>query len=260
MGVGDEKQAVKAFSKQLLQAVASIHKSGVGLRFFFESFIVYAPLHETRLPRIRTARFPKSLIVSSYLIFISPAQTARPRAASCRYLAVVHRDVKPENILFAASGGVGTPKIKLIDLGAAADLRVGTNYSPDETVFDPIYGPPEKYLDVKGVGTLFGLGGAVGWAQSKPDLFDAFSCGMVILQASCPSLRKGKAMGGVKRDLSVYAFDAQAWRDSLPERRQRDFELLDADDGKGWDLVCGMLSQRKKRTSVSSAIGHPFLR
>jgi hypothetical protein len=54
---------------------------------------------------------------------------------------------------------------------------VGTNYSPDETVFDPVYGPPEKYLDVKGVGSFLGLGAAVGWAQSKPDLFDAFSCG-----------------------------------------------------------------------------------
>jgi hypothetical protein len=44
--------------------------------------------------------------------------------------------------------------------------------------------------------------------------------GMVILQVSCPSLRKGKAMGGVKRDLNIYNFDADAWRDSLPERRQ----------------------------------------
>ena len=101
---------------------------------------------------------------------------------------------------------------------------------------------------------------AVGWAQSKPDLFDAFSCGMVILQVSCPSLRKGKAMGGVKRDLNIYAFDAEAWRDSLPERRQKDFAILDADGGKGWDLVCGLLSQKKQRKSVSSAIGHPFLR
>lgn len=205
MGIGDEAKAVKVFSKQLLQAVNSVHGQGV-----------------------------------------------------------VHRDVKPDNILFAQPGGGGPfggkPSIKLIDLGAAADLRTGTNYSPDETVFDPVYGPPEKYLDVKGVGSLFGLGAAAGWAQSKPDLFDAFSCGMVILQVSCPSLRKGKAMGGVKRDLNIYAYDAEAWRDSLPERRQADFAILDADGGKGWDLVCGLLSQRKKRTSVSKAIGHPFLR
>ena len=166
---------------------------------------------------------------------------------------VIHRDVKPNNILFARGG-----KIKLIDLGGAADLRVGTNYDKDETVFDPTYGPPEKYLDVKGVGNIFGA--AAGWASGKPDLFDAFSCGMVILQCACPSLRKGKAMNGVKRDLNVYNYDAERWRDTLSEKRQEDFAILDADGGKGWDLVVGLLSQRKGRTSVKKALGHPFLR
>ena len=200
MNISDESKAVRAFSKQLLQAVKSVHDQGV-----------------------------------------------------------VHRDVKPDNILFARSGGFGggKPVVKLIDLGGAADLRVGTNYSSDETVFDPVYGPPEKYLEVKGVGSLFGAG--LGWAQAKPDLFDAFSCGMVILQVACPSLRRGKP-GGVKRDLGIYGYDAEAWRASLPERRQADFAILDEDGGKGWDLVCGLLAQRKKRTSVSAAIGHPFLR
>jgi len=199
MGVSDESKAVRAFSKQLLQAVKSVHDSGV-----------------------------------------------------------VHRDVKPDNILFAKSGGFGNkPTIKLIDLGGAADLRVGTNYAADETVFDPVYGPPEKYLDVKGVGSLFGSG--IGWVQAKPDLFDAFSCGMVILQVACPGLRKGKP-GGTRRDLDIYAYDADAWRTSLPERRQSDFAILDEDGGKGWDLVCGLLAQRNKRISVKDAIGHPFLK
>jgi hypothetical protein len=31
-----------------------------------------------------------------------------------------------------------------------------------------------------------GLGAAFGWVQAKPDLFDAFSCGMTILQAGDP--------------------------------------------------------------------------
>ena len=173
---------------------------------------------------------------------------------------VIHRDVKPDNILFAKSGidfGGGKVQIKLIDLGGAADLRTGTNYSADETVFDPVYGPPEKYLAVKGVGSLFGS--SVGWAQAKPDLFDAFSCGMVILQVACPSLRKGKP-GSTKRDLDIYAYDAQAWRDSLSENRNPDFAILDANDGQGWDLVCGLLQQKKKRSSVAQALGHPFLK
>jgi hypothetical protein len=33
-------------------------------------------------------------------------------------------------------------------------------------------------------------------------------------------------MGGVKRDLNIYGYDAERWRDSLPERRQADFAIL----------------------------------
>jgi hypothetical protein len=64
----------------------------------------------------------------------------------------------------------------------------------------------------------------------------------------------------VKRDLNVYNYDAERWRDTLSEKRQEDFAILDADGGKGWDLVVGLLSQRKGRTSVKKALGHPFLR
>ena len=35
-------------------------------------------------------------------------------------------------------------RIKLIDLGAACDLRSGTNYLPTETISDPCYCPPEE--------------------------------------------------------------------------------------------------------------------
>ena len=45
----------------------------------------------------------------------------------------MHRDVKPQNCIVSTVDS----KIKLIDLGAAADLRVGINYVPKEYLLDP---------------------------------------------------------------------------------------------------------------------------
>jgi serine/threonine protein kinase len=53
---------------------------------------------------------------------------------------VVHRDVKPLNLVLAER----ERRFKLIDLGAAADLRNGTNWAPDESILDPSYCPPEQ--------------------------------------------------------------------------------------------------------------------
>lgn len=53
---------------------------------------------------------------------------------------LVHRDVKPLNIIFCEE----QKRFKLIDLGACADLRTGTNYVPDESILDPVYAPPEQ--------------------------------------------------------------------------------------------------------------------
>ena len=44
------------------------------------------------------------------------------------------------NIIFAEE----EKRFKLIDLGACADLRSGTNYIPDESILDPTYCPPEQ--------------------------------------------------------------------------------------------------------------------
>ena len=164
---------------------------------------------------------------------------------------VIHRDVKPNNLLIT-KGGV----LKLIDLGGAADLRTGTNFDEAETVFDPVYGPPERYI----TGKFGGLFGGLAWGKSKPDLFDAFSCGMVIMQVSCPSMRKKNGMAGVRRELKIWAYDLPMWRASLPDRRQGDFAILDANNEAGWKLVCGLCAQKDKRMSVSQALGSPFCR
>jgi serine/threonine protein kinase len=51
-----------------------------------------------------------------------------------------YRDVKPLNVIASERDA----RLKLIDLGAAADLRTGTNYSPEESILDPMYCPPEQ--------------------------------------------------------------------------------------------------------------------
>lgn len=73
---------------------------------------------------------------------------------------IVHRDIKPQNIIFSEGKKSkyritsnyyilsfnffqptisGSRTFKIIDLGAATDLRVGINYIPKEFLLDPRY-------------------------------------------------------------------------------------------------------------------------
>jgi serine/threonine protein kinase len=63
-----------------------------------------------------------------------------PPTQALHSAGLVHRDVKPLNMIFAEQ----QLRFKLIDLGAAADLRRGTNYIPEESILDPNYCPPEQ--------------------------------------------------------------------------------------------------------------------
>ena len=91
--------------------------------------------------------------------------------------------MSPPQVIFAER----ERRFKLIDLGACADLRTGTNYTPDESILDPQYAPPEKYVlptDSPAISSslLQMATSPVLWARHKPDRFDMWSVGVVMLQ------------------------------------------------------------------------------
>ena len=57
---------------------------------------------------------------------VLPLTPSHARAQALHNAGLVHRDVKPLNLILSE----GERRFKLIDLGAAADLRNGTNYVP----------------------------------------------------------------------------------------------------------------------------------
>ncbi|GMP83186.1 hypothetical protein CsSME_00037200 [Camellia sinensis var. sinensis] len=96
---------------------------------------------------------------------------------------IVHRDIKPQNIIFSE----GSRTFKIIDLGAAADLRVGINYIPKEFLLDPRYTAPEQYImstqtpSAPSVPVATALSPVL-WQLNLPDRFDIYSSGLIFLQ------------------------------------------------------------------------------
>ena len=110
---------------------------------------------------------------------------------------LVHRDVKPANIIFCESDRT----FRLIDLGAMADLRTGLNYCPDESILDPYYCPPEQYVlptdapDLSSKNPVMSRAlSSMLWNKHKPDRFDMYSIGLIMLQLCIPHLRTKSAL------------------------------------------------------------------
>eukprot|EP00802_Teleaulax_amphioxeia_P009962 Tamp_09987.p1 GENE.Tamp_09987~~Tamp_09987.p1 ORF type:complete len:556 (-),score=45.57 Tamp_09987:430-2034(-) len=174
---------------------------------------------------------------------------------------IVHRDIKPANILVSE---VPTGQVlRVIDLGACADLRNGYNYQPESGVLDPRYGPPEQYIMPQSTprpppGILALLAAPFLWQTQCPDLFDSYTAGMTLLQMGVPQLR---GLGGTKlvnSQLKSLDNDVEAWRERFGN--SLDFSLLDRQNGAGWDLVCKLLAPKRKRISASAALAHRFFR
>ncbi|CAI0458970.1 unnamed protein product [Linum tenue] len=177
---------------------------------------------------------------------------------------IVHRDIKPQNIIFSE----GSRTFKIIDLGAAADLRVGINYIPNEFLLDPRYAAPEQYImstqtpSAPSAPVATALSPVL-WQLNLPDRFDIYSTGLMFLQMAFPGLRTDSNLIQFNRQLKRCDYDLVAWRKSAEPRAspelRKGFELLDLDGGIGWELLTSMVRYKaRQRISAKGALAHPY--
>ncbi|KAL6010134.1 Serine/threonine-protein kinase stn7, chloroplastic [Asimina triloba] len=146
---------------------------------------------------------------------------------------------------------VGSRTFKIIDLGAAADLRVGINYIPKEFLLDPRYTAPEQYI----MSTQ---------TPSAPSAPVATALSPVLWQAF-PSLRTDSSLIQFNRQLKRCGYDLVEWRKTVEPRAspelRKGFELLDLDGGIGWELLTSMVRYKaRQRTSAKAALAHPYFK
>eukprot|EP01023_Acetabularia_acetabulum_P009110 TRINITY_DN14028_c0_g1_i1.p1 TRINITY_DN14028_c0_g1~~TRINITY_DN14028_c0_g1_i1.p1 ORF type:complete len:585 (-),score=71.46 TRINITY_DN14028_c0_g1_i1:332-2086(-) len=178
---------------------------------------------------------------------------------------IVHRDIKPQNIIFSTQNS----RMKFIDLGAAADLRVGINYVPNEFLLDPRYAPPQNYIMSTQTprappAPIAALLSPVLWQLGAPDRFDMYSVGIIMLQLIFAPLRNDNILIAFRRKLEDFDYSIESWRKFIEKKSSKDykegFQLLDMDNGAGWELLCQLMSaEPEDRPSAFAAANHRFI-
>lgn len=95
---------------------------------------------------------------------------------------------------------------------------------------------------------------------NSPDLFDMYSAGITLMQMAIPSLRSSAGLKNFNSEIKKVGYDLKKWREIT--RSRPDFQILDLDSGRGWDLATKLVSERgvlrRGRLSAAAALRHPY--